>query len=78
MISFDADGRRKFNQATARLIGQSISVYLDDEKLWEGGDMSEVDKNQVVIHELADSEGLAAIINANLIPFELAEAFSAD
>lgn len=74
-LTFNDEGARKFGEATARLVGQTISIYLDDKELTSprvnepimsgGAEMSGGYK------EYKDASNMAAILRGGALPVKI-------
>ncbi|MBQ9504093.1 MAG: protein translocase subunit SecD [Lachnospiraceae bacterium] len=73
-LTFNSDGAGKFAEATGRLIGQQIGIYMDDTLLSNPVVQTQITGGQAVITGMEDyaaAEDLANKINAGALPFSL-------
>lgn len=73
-LSLKPEGRRMFAEATERLVGQRISIYLDDKMISAPIVQSKIDSDQCVINQISSAEEartLANQINSGTLPFAL-------
>lgn len=73
-LDLDAEGAKSFNEATARLVGQNISIFMDDVEISSPWVRSPITGNQCVISDIATMEEarlLSNQINSGALPFSL-------
>ena len=73
-LELDAAGAKSFNEATARLVGQHITIYMDDTVISSPRVMSAITGNKCVISDIATQEEarlLSNQINSGALPFSL-------
>ena len=73
-LTFNSDGADKFAEATGRLIGQQIGIYMDETLLSNPVVQTQITGGQAVITGMEDyaaAEDLANKINAGALPFSL-------
>ena len=73
-LTFNSDGASKFAEATGRLVGQQIGIYMDDTLLSNPVVQTQITGGQAVITGMEDyaaAEDLANKINAGALPFSL-------
>jgi Preprotein translocase subunit SecD len=73
-LELSADGAKKFTEATGRLIGQSISIYMDDTLVSSAIVQSQITGGDALISKIASMEEatlLANQINSGSLPFSL-------
>jgi len=73
-LTLKTEGRELFAEATGRLIGQRISIYLDDFMISSPTVQAKIDSNQCVINGMAtleDARDLSNKINSGALPFAL-------
>lgn len=73
-LSLKPEGRRLFAEATERLVGQRISIYLDENMISSPTVQQKIDSNSCVITGMNNSEEartLANQINSGALPFAL-------
>jgi SecD/SecF fusion protein len=73
-LNLKDSGRTKFSEATARLIGQQISIYMDDTLISSPTVQSKIDDNTCVITGLETSDEAITLsnqINSGALPFAL-------
>ena len=71
-LEFTDDGATKFADATSRLVGQKISIYLDDEMISDPNVQTAITDGKASISggltTLEENKSLAAMINAGALP----------
>ncbi|MBO6137206.1 MAG: protein translocase subunit SecD [Lachnospiraceae bacterium] len=73
-LTFDSAGADKFAEATGRLVGQQIGIYMDETLLSNPVVQTQITGGQAVITGMEDyaaAEDLANKINAGALPFSL-------
>lgn len=73
-LTFDSEGASKFAEATGRLVGQRIGIYMDENLLSNPVVQTQITGGQAVITGMEDyaaAEDLANKINAGALPFSL-------
>ncbi|MCR4908637.1 MAG: protein translocase subunit SecD, partial [Lachnospiraceae bacterium] len=73
-LNFDAEGAEKFAEATGRLVGQKLGIYMDGVLLSDPVVQTRIDGGQAIITgqaDYAEAEDLADKINAGALPFSL-------
>ena len=73
-LTFNTEGAEKFSEATGRLVGQQIGIYMDDTLLSNPVVQTQINGGQAVITGMEDyaaAEDLANKINAGALPFSL-------
>ncbi len=73
-LSLKPEGRRMFAEATERLVGQQISIYLDETMISSPIVQSKIDSDQCVItgmNSVEEAKTLANQINSGSLPFAL-------
>ncbi len=73
-LNFDSEGARKFEEATGRLVGQKLGIYMDGVLLSDPVVQTKISGGQAVITgqaDYAEAEDLADKINAGALPFSL-------
>ena len=74
-LKLKASGKDKFAEATGRLIGQTISIWLDDQMISYPSVNSAITDGEAVITGMAGSAEASALankINSGALPFKLA------
>ena len=76
VLEFSDEGKTKFSEATGKLIGQAISIYLDDTLLTAPIVQSKIDSNNAIItmgseEEYSVRKENALLINSGSLPFTL-------
>ena len=84
-FELDAEGKKAFAEATSELIGQTISIYLDDERIsaprvqsaiTDGRGqitMGDASSGMTVEQSLEESRNLAMLIKSGALPLDIAE-----
>ncbi len=70
-LELNAEGQKKFAEATKKLIGQKIGIYMDDELLIEPTVQVQITDGRASISgrsTLEENKQLAALINAGALP----------
>ena len=70
-LELTEDGTKKFADATAKYLGQQISIYMDDEVLTSPTVNSVINNGEATItgnRSLEETKSLAGIINAGALP----------
>ncbi len=73
-LTLKPEGRKAFADATERLVGQTITIYLDDNEISSPTVESRIDSEECVINRIGSMEEartLANQINAGALPFAL-------
>lgn len=73
-LELSAEGAEKFTEATGKLVGEIISIYMDDTVLSEPRVKTQITGNRAFIDGMADVQeavNLAEKINAGALPFAL-------
>ncbi|MCX7746102.1 MAG: hypothetical protein N2645_04285 [Clostridia bacterium] len=73
-IQFSEKGKRKFSEATGRLIGKRIGIFLDDRCISAPTVLEQSTTESVVINgqkSMEEAEGLAKDIRAGLVPYNI-------
>ncbi|NLV48176.1 MAG: protein translocase subunit SecD [Clostridiaceae bacterium] len=73
-LELSAEGAEKFTEATGKLVGEIISIYMDDTVLSEPRVKTQITGNRAFIDGMADVQeavDLAEKINAGALPFAL-------
>ncbi len=73
-LSLKPEGRKMFAEATERLIGQHITIYLDEQMISDPRVQSKIDSDQCYISGLSsqdEAKTLANQINSGALPFAL-------
>ena len=73
-LSFTAQGKAKFAEATARLVGSTISIWMDDTMISAPNVKEAINSDHATIDGMADAKEateLANKINAGSLPFAL-------
>lgn len=74
VLEFDAQGAKLFQKATGELVGQQISIYMDDNLISSPTVQSQISGGEAVITNLEgfkEAKQLAEKINAGALPFSL-------
>lgn len=79
VLTFSEEGQKKFSEATEKLIGKTISIYLDTECITEPTVQSKIDSNTAIItmgkgtysEKKAEAEEYAMLIDSGTLPFSL-------
>lgn len=74
-LSFDAQGAKLFEEATAKLIGKNMGIYMDETLIQAAQVQQKIAGGQAVINRiktLDEATDLAKKINAGALPFSLA------
>lgn len=73
-LSFDGEGTKLFEEATEKLIGKPMGIYMDEELIQAPIVQSKISGGQAVINNidnLEEATNLAEKINAGALPFSL-------
>lgn len=73
-LSFNAEGSKLFEDATGKLIGKRMSIYMDQDLISSPTVQSKISGGQAVItgmQDYDDAKNLAEKINAGSLPFSL-------
>lgn len=73
-IEFNEEGKRRFADATARLIGQEITIYVDGEVISSPAVEEAITDGEAVINRIDTSKEAMAVadkITAGMLPYEL-------
>ncbi len=73
-LTFDKEGAKLFEEATARLIGQQIGIYMDNELISNPVVQTKIPGGQAVINGMKDYEEAKVLsdkINSGALPFSL-------
>lgn len=73
-LNFNKDGARLFEEATGKLIGKSISIYMDEDLISNPTVQTKISGGQAVITNLSsfdEAQKLATKINSGVLPFSL-------
>lgn len=73
-LSLKPEGREMFSEATGRLIGQKIAIYLDESMISDPIVQSKIDSDECIINRigsLEEAKTLANQINSGALPFAL-------
>lgn len=74
-LSFDTEGAKLFEEATGKLIGQHMGIYMDEEQISNPVVEAKISGGDAVINGMADLEeaqSLSDKISAGSLPFSLA------
>jgi protein-export SecD/SecF family membrane protein len=74
VLKLSENGRVKFSEATGRLVGKEISIYMDETLISSPQVQSQIDSDTAEINRIADLEtakSLASKINSGSLPFSL-------
>lgn len=74
-LVFDAEGGRLFHEATKKLLGKTLNIYMDDKLISNPTVEVEIEGGEAVINHMESFEAaqsLAEKINAGALPFSLA------
>lgn len=74
-LTFDSEGASLFQEATKKLLGKKMPIYMDDQLISAPTVESEISGGQAVINNLQsfdEAKNLADKINAGALPFSLA------
>lgn len=79
VLTFSEEGTKKFAEATEKLVGKTISIYLDEEEITSPTVSSKIDSNTAVItmggedysQKKADATEYAMLIDSGTLPFNL-------
>lgn len=74
-LSFDSEGAKLFEEATGKLIGQHMGIYMDEEQISNPVVEAKISGGNAVINGMADlkeAESLSDKISAGALPFSLA------
>lgn len=75
-LEFNEEGQMKFAEATAKLIGQKIAIYLDDEMIQEATVQVQITDGKASItgnNTLEECKTTAGLINAGALPVPVKE-----
>lgn len=73
-LSFNDEGTKKFAEATKRLVGQNIGIYLDGELVQNPSVREEINSGQAQISPYStfkDAQNVAVILNSGALPVKL-------
>ena len=73
-LEMSAEGAKKFSEATGRLIGQTIDIYMDEQRISYPTVENQITDGQAVITRMGTLEAAAALsnkINSGALPFSL-------
>lgn len=73
-LTFDSKGAKLFQEATGKLVGQSMGIYMDEEMISNPTVNSEISGGKAVIDNMESFEAakdLSEKINAGALPFSL-------
>jgi len=73
-LTFTAQGKAKFAEATARLVGSTVSIWMDDAMISAPQVKEAINSDTAYIDGMADAEEATALankINAGSLPFAL-------
>ncbi len=73
-LEFDDEGKEKFSEATGRLVGKSISIWMDNQLISAPTVNSQINDNKCQIQGNFDADSakeLASKIKAGALPFKL-------
>ena len=79
VLTFSDEGQKKFADATEKLVGQTISIYLDTECITAPTVQSKIDANTAIItmgdgtyaEKKVEAEQYAMLIDSGTLPFNL-------
>lgn len=79
VLNFSEEGTKKFADATEKLIGKTMSIYLDDEEITAPIVNQKIDSNTAIItmgsqsyaEKKAEAEQYAMLIDSGTLPFNL-------
>ena len=79
VLTFSDEGQKKFAEATERLVGKTLSIYLDTECLTSPTVQSKIDSNTAIItmgqgtyaEKKAEASEYAMLIDSGSLPFSL-------
>ncbi len=74
-LSFDAEGTKLFEEATGKLVGKPMGIYMDEQFIQAPVVQAKISGGQAVINNiggLEEATDLAEKINAGALPFSLA------
>ena len=79
VLTFSDEGQKKFAEATEKLVGQTISIYLDTECITAPTVQSKIDSNTAIItmgngtyaEKKVEAEQYAMLIDSGTLPFNL-------
>jgi preprotein translocase subunit SecD len=74
VLSFNAEGTRKFAEATRRLVGQNIGIFLDNDQVQNPVVQEEIPGGQARITGYAtfkEAQRIAVILNSGALPVKL-------
>ena len=79
VLTFSEEGQKKFAEATEKLVGQTLSIYLDTECITAPTVQSKIDSNTAIItmgdgtysEMKAQAEEYAMLIDSGTLPFNL-------
>ncbi|AQS01045.1 protein translocase subunit SecD [Clostridium saccharobutylicum] len=75
-LEFNDEGQKKFADATAKYIGQKISIYLDDEMIQEATVQTQINDGKAAItgnQTLEQCKATAGLINSGALPVPVKE-----
>ena len=73
-LSFDAEGATLFDQATAKMVGQPIDIYMDETLIQRATVETRISGGEAVITNMqsaAEAKALSDKINAGALPFSM-------
>lgn len=73
-LNFDEEGAKQFEEATGKLIGQTMGIYMDEHKISDPVVESKISGGQASITKLKsfeEAQELSKKINAGALPFSL-------
>lgn len=79
VLTFSEEGTKKFAEATEKLVGKVMAIYLDEEEITAPTVSSKIDSNTAVItmgqgtyaEKKAEAEQYAMLIDSGTLPFNL-------
>lgn len=79
VLNFSEEGTKKFAEATEKLVGKTLSIYLDDEEITAPTVNEKIDSNTAIItmggknyaEKKAEAEEYAMLIDSGTLPFNL-------
>lgn len=73
-LAFDSEGAKLFHEATQKLIGKTLNIYMDDKLISNPQVDEEIDGGEAAIthmKSMEEAQNLAEKINAGALPFSL-------
>lgn len=70
-LKLNEEGTKKFSEATKKYMGQSISIYMDDEMLTNPVVQSQITNGEAVItgsKDIEEAKNLSSLINSGALP----------